>query len=184
MHREGLRWCQLQPCDLLAHLPRDARNGGRHVGHHALSCLETLQAGLAEPFLRRHGAHRVDVALAIPGHALPVATHAARHIDTVVGVADGAETLDDLIALCAEALGLVTCCVPLVFDRLQARDALRGTARATRCQLVVGPVEVLVPPRERLCRLGDRPMGRPLCDGHRSGDRLAQCMLPREESGE
>jgi hypothetical protein len=181
MQSAGLWGCQRQSLDLLAHIPRDELDRGLHFRNYPLGFLETFQAGLAEPFLLRNGADRVDVALDIPGNALPVATHAALQVDNVVGVADGADTLDDLRALCAEALVLVACCVHLVFDLLQARGSLRGAARATRDQLVVSPVEVLVHPRERLFRLGDSFVGSPLLHGHWSGDGLAQFMLHMEE---
>jgi len=54
-----------------------------------------------------NGADRVDVALDIAGNALPMATHAALHVNKVVGVADGANALGDLLALPGEARVLV-----------------------------------------------------------------------------
>ena len=85
--------------DLLAHIPRDELDGRLHFGHHALGFLDTLQAGLAEVFLLGNGADRVDVVLDIPRNELAVATHAALQVDKVVGVADGADALGDLLAL-------------------------------------------------------------------------------------
>jgi hypothetical protein len=181
VHGVGLRRRQRQATHLLPHIPRDELDGRLHGGHHTLGFLETIQARLAEVVLLGNRVDRVDVLLDIPRNELAVATHAALHVNKVVGVADGAHAWRDLLALCAEALVLVACCVHLLFDLLQARGSLRGTARATLGQLVVSPVEVLVHPRARLFRLGDRLVGRPLFNGHRSGDGLAQCMLPMEE---
>jgi hypothetical protein len=53
-------------------------------------------------------ADRVDVLLDIAGNALAVATDAAVEVDKVVGVADGTDTLADLLTLPGEALGLLT----------------------------------------------------------------------------
>ena len=78
-----------------------------HFGHHTLGFLETIQARHAEVFLLGNRADRGDMPLDIPRHELAVAPHAALHVNKVVGVADGAHALRDLLALGAEALGLV-----------------------------------------------------------------------------
>ena len=148
----GRRHVPLTP--LLAYLPRDARDGGLHVGPPALGLLETLQAGLAEVCVLGDGADRVEVALDIPGNALAVAPHTALQVDTVGGVADGAEALGDRLALSGEALGLVASRFHVLRHLLQARCRLWGTTWTTLCRLAVGVVEGLLHLRERLFRLG------------------------------
>src|SRR5262245_30249178 len=103
MHGEGLRWCQRQLLDLLADIPRDELNSGLHFGHDTLCFREALQARLAEPFLLRNGANRLDVMLDIRGNELAVAPYAALQVHKVVGVTDGTEALGDRLALSAEA---------------------------------------------------------------------------------
>ena len=104
VHGVGRGRRQVQLTYLLAHIPRDELNGGLHFGHHALGFLDPLHACLAEVFLLGNGADRVDVALDIPGNEFPIATHAARQVDKVVGVADGTDTLGDRLTLLGEAL--------------------------------------------------------------------------------
>ena len=107
MHGERLRRCQLQLLDLLTHLPRDELDGGLHCGHHALGFRDPLQARLAEAFLVSNGAKRADVLLDISCNEFAVATHAALHVHKMVGVANGADALRDLLALSGETLVLV-----------------------------------------------------------------------------
>lgn len=99
---------------LLTPIPRDALQGGRHGGPHALGWRAPLQAGLAAMGVRGNGAERGDVALAIPGPALAMATPTALHIDAGGGVADGAHAPGALLALPGEALGLVASRVPVL----------------------------------------------------------------------
>jgi hypothetical protein len=99
MHGEGLRQCQHQLFDLLVYIPRDELNGSLHFGHDALRFLNALEARLAEPFLLRNGADRVDVVLDILGNELPVATHTALQGNEVVGVANGTDALGDRLAV-------------------------------------------------------------------------------------
>ena len=75
--------------------------------------------------------------LDITGNELAVATHAALQVDKVVGVADGADALGDLLALPGEALVLLASGFHLLLHLLQARGRLWGTTRATLCRLVV-----------------------------------------------
>jgi hypothetical protein len=65
------------------------------------------------------------------------------------------------------ALRRVARCLQRVCDLLQACNALRRTAKATRCRLVGGQREVLVRPLVRLFCLGDRLGGSPLFGGQR-----------------
>ena len=103
----GLRRRQRQATHLLPHITRDALDGRLPCGHHTLGFLETIQARLAEMFLLGNRADRLDVLLDIPRNELAVATHAALSVNKVVGVANGAHALRDLLALCAEALVLL-----------------------------------------------------------------------------
>ena len=146
MHREGLRWCQRQLFDLLAHIPRDKRDGGLHFGHHALGFVETLQAGLTEPFLLRNGADRVDVALDISSNQLTVAPHAALQVDKVIGVADGTDALGHRLALPSEALVFVASRFRILLALLQARGRLWGTTWSTLGRLAMGIGEAVVSP--------------------------------------
>src|SRR5712692_9745966 len=107
VHGVGLRRRQSQATHLLPHITRDELDGRWHFGHYTLGFLETIPARLAEVFLLGNRADRVDVLLDIPCNELAVATHAALQVHKVVGVADGANALRDLLALCAEALVLV-----------------------------------------------------------------------------
>ena len=76
--------------DLPSHRPRDERDRGLHVGHAALSFPHPVQAGLAEPCVLRNGTHPRTRRLQIRSSEWAVATHAARDIDTVGGLAAGA----------------------------------------------------------------------------------------------
>ena len=164
VHGVGRGRRQVQLTHLLPHIPRDELDGGLHFGHHALGFLDTLQARLAELFLLGNGADRVDVLLDITGNELAVATHAALQVDKVVGVANGADALGDLSRAARRGAGArgerlsTSCC-----DLLQARCRLWGTARTTLCRLVVGVVEVLLHPLERLFRLARRPCAAARC---------------------
>jgi hypothetical protein len=181
MHGEGLRRCQLQLVDLLAHIPRDELNGGLHFGHHTRGFLDTIQARLAEVFVLGNGADRVDVALDIPDNELPIATHAALHVHKVVGVANGADALGDLFALPGEPLVLVACGLDILGHLLQARCRLWGAAWATLVRLAGGVVDTFLHQGERLCRLHNDLCGSPLFDGQWGRDRLAQFILHMEE---
>jgi len=85
--RRRRRQVQLTP--LLPHIPRAKLDGRLHFGHHALGCLDTIQARLTEMFLLGNSANRVDVRPDIIGNQLTIATHAPLQIDKVVGMADG-----------------------------------------------------------------------------------------------
>src|SRR5215471_5517995 len=123
----------------------------------------------------------MNLGMDITGNEFAVATHAALQIDKVIGMADSADALGDLLALCAEALVCVARYLQRVFDVLQACDALWRTARAALCRLVGGHREVLVRLLERRFSLGDSLGGCPLFGGQRDRDRLVQFMLHMEE---
>ena len=72
VHGVGHRRRQVQLLHLLPHIPRDKLDGRLHFGHHALGFLETIQARLAEMFLLRNGADRVDVRWISPAMSLPL----------------------------------------------------------------------------------------------------------------
>ena len=76
--------------------------------------------------------------LDIPGNELAVATHAALQVDKVVGVANGANALGDLLALPGETLVLVASGCHVLRHLLQARCRLWRTARTALLRLVVG----------------------------------------------
>ena len=56
---------------------------------------------MAAVFLSGADAHRVDLLVDMTSAELTVATHAALQVDNVISVADGADALGGLIALCA-----------------------------------------------------------------------------------
>ena len=64
----------------------------------------------------------------------------------MVGVADGADALGDLLALPGEALVLLASGFHVLRDLLQARCRLWGPARTTLCRLAVRVVKVLLHP--------------------------------------
>jgi hypothetical protein len=181
VHGVGPGRRQVQLPHLLPHIPRDERNGCLHFGHHALRFLDAIQARLVEPFLLSHGADYVDVLLDIPGNELAVSPHAALQVDKVVGVADGADALGELLTLAGEPLGLLASCVHFLLDLFQARRRLWGMPWTTLCRLAVGVIEVLVHPRERLFRLRGGLVGGTLFGGQWGRDGFAQLMLHMED---
>jgi len=78
-----------------------------HFGYDARGFLDPIHAGLAQVCLLGNGTDCGDVVLDIPSNELPVATHTARQVNKVVGVADGANALGDLLTLPGETLVLV-----------------------------------------------------------------------------
>ena len=162
----GHRWCHVALRDLWPHRPRDTREGRRHCGQHALGLLEALQARLAQPCVRGNGAHRVHRLVEIRRNALPSATHTARHIDTVVRLAERAETLCDLRALGAEAQGLVASPCRCLRERLQACGGLWRAPRTVVLRLAACALQWASPLRKPLVRLGGGLAGRPVLRGH------------------
>ncbi len=106
--------------------------------------------------------------LDIPSNELAIATHAALQVHKVIRVADGADALEDLLALCAEALVLLASSFHVLLDLLQPRHPLWEATWTALCRRVVGVVKVFAHVREPLCRLGDDLGGSPLFEGHRS----------------
>ena len=105
------------------------------------------------------------MALDIPSNELPVAPHAALQVDKVVGVADGADTLGDLLALFAEALVLVASGFHVLLHLLQARGYFWRAARARLCRFASGGVEGRLHPVACLFRLHNDRCGSPLFGG-------------------
>ena len=108
VHGEGGGRRQVELIDLLPHITRDERDGRLHFRHDTLGFLDALQAALAEPFVLGNSTNLLDVRLDIRGNELAVSTHTALKIDKMVGMADGADALGDLLALLGEALMLTT----------------------------------------------------------------------------
>ncbi len=128
-----------------------------------------------------NGANRVDVLLDLPRNELAVAPHATLQVHKMVGVADGAHALRDLLALLGETLVLVLRCYYILSSLLQAWSHLWRAPWTTLGRLTVGVVEALVHPLERLFSLRHGLGGSPLFDGQRRCDRVAQLMLHMEE---
>ena len=112
----GHRRRQIQLTHLLPHIARDELDGGLHFGHHALGFLNPIHARLAEAFVLRNRANPIDLRLDIPGNERAVSPYTALSIDKVVGVADSANALYDLLSLLADALGLLARGCRFLFD--------------------------------------------------------------------
>ena len=77
VHGVGRGRRQVQLPHLLAHIPRDERNGRLHFRNHAFRFFDALHAALTEPFVLGNGADGVDVLLEVPGKEFAVAAYAA-----------------------------------------------------------------------------------------------------------
>jgi hypothetical protein len=99
MHGVGRRLRQVQLTHLLPHIPRDELDGRWHFGYHTLSFRDPIQTRLAEVLLLRNRTNRVDLLVDITRYEFTVAPHAALQVDKVIGVADGADTLNWLRVL-------------------------------------------------------------------------------------
>ena len=139
MHGVGLARRQVELTHLLAHIPRDELDGGLHFGHHTLRFLDSIQACLAQTFLLGNGAEHVDVPLDITGNEFPVPTHPALQVDKVVGMANGADALGDLLALLGEAVMLVASGI-----RMTVRKA--GIASVGSSQLIWRSPPIIIVP--------------------------------------
>src|SRR5215470_11377258 len=137
VHSIGLRLPQVQLPHLLPHIPRDELDGRLHFGHHACGFGDAIEARRAEAFLLSNSANRGDVLLDIPRNELAVTTHAALQVHKVVGVADGANALGDLLTLPGETLVLLARGLHVLRHLLQARGRLWWAARTALVQLVV-----------------------------------------------
>jgi hypothetical protein len=96
-----------------------------------------------------------------------MATHAARQVDKVGGVADGTDTLGDRLTRLGEALVFIASGCDGLRHLLQAHCRLWRTTWTTLCRRTVSRVEVLVHPLQRLFGGLQRLCGSPLFGGHR-----------------
>ena len=172
--------CQVELLHLLPHLPRDERDGRLHFRHDALGFLDAFSAALAEPCVRGHGAHLLEVSLDVRGDQRAVSTHPALAIDTRIGVANAAEALGDLFALRGEVLVLTTGRFEHLLGVLQVHACLWGPARPALLRLVTRAWRVGLHPFELLPGFGDGLVCRPLLRGHGTGDRFDQLVLYME----
>src|SRR4029453_12474888 len=106
---------------------------------------------------------------------------AALQVDKVVGVANGANALGDLLALPAEALMLLASGFHFLPTLLQTWKHLWGASWTALCRLGVGVSKGLMHSLGRLFSLGDRLGGSALFDGQGGCNGLAQLMLDMEE---
>ena len=181
VHSVGHGRRQVQVTHLLPHIPRDARDGRLHFGHHTLRFRAPLQARRAALGLLGHSADRGDVLLELTGDELAIAPQAALQGHTVGGVANGAHALGDLLTLPGEPLVLVARGCHVLRHLLQARCRLWQAARTALVPLVVRVLEGLGHPVERLFYLRPSLGGSPLFGGHGRRDGLAQFLLYMEE---
>jgi hypothetical protein len=151
-----------------------------HFGHHPLGFIDSIEAGLAEPFLLGNGANRGDLLADIRGDELAVSTHTALQINKVVGVANGPDALGDLLSLLEEALVLVASRCNSLRHLLQTFTSLWGAPGAALVWLVESVVEALLNSVEHLFRLCDGLVSRPLFGSHWRGNGLAQLLLHME----
>jgi hypothetical protein len=96
-------------------------------------------------------------------------------------VADGADTLADLLALCAEALVLVASGCHVLCNLLQARCRLWGTTWTTLYRCAVSMVEVLLQPGQSLFGLCNGLVGSSLFGGQWRRNGLTEFMLHMEQ---
>jgi hypothetical protein len=99
-------------------------------------------------------------------HAFPMAPPTALHIDTVGRLAERADTLRALLALDADALGLLASPFPCLRELLQACGVLCRAPRTVFVRLAAGALQVSSPLRKPLVRLGGGLAGRPVLRGH------------------
>ena len=104
----------------------------------------------------------------IGGNELPIAPHAALQIDKVVRMADSTDTLSDLLALRAEALGLLASHFSVPLELLQAGGGLSGATRLPFCRRVARALRLSLYLIEPLLSLGGRLRSRPLLRGQRA----------------
>jgi len=168
VHGVGRGLCQVELTHLLSDVPRDKLDRRLHLGKHTLGFLDAIPARLAESFVLGNGAHRVNLRLDICGNELPIATHAALQIDKVVRMADSTDTLSDLLALCAEALGLLASHFSVPLELLQAGGSLSGATRLPFCRRVARALRLALYLLEPLLSLGGRLRSRPLLHGQRA----------------
>src|SRR5207253_826023 len=120
-----------------------------HFRNHTFRFGAALQAALTEPFVLGNGTDGVEVLLEVPGNEFAVAAYAALHVDTVVGVADGAHALGDLRTLRGEPLVLLASRVHVLLHLLHPRCHLGEAPWAALLRLLVGVVEGVSQVRER-----------------------------------
>jgi hypothetical protein len=135
---------------------------------------------LAEPVVWGTSTRLRDVLVDISGNEWAVSTPPTLQIDTMVGVAEGADAVGDVRALLGQARVFTTGCFERLCGVLQAHGRLWGAAWTARCGLVVRAVQRRLGVLELLPCCGDGLGGGPLCGGHRRADGLAAFMLPRE----
>src|SRR4051794_13248757 len=99
----------------------------------------------------------------------------------MVGLADGADALGNLLALRTDALTLWVCRLRFLGELLQACGGLWGTARSPIFRRVASALKLRLYMLKPLLRLGGRLCSRPLLGGHRAGGGFDQLMLHMEE---
>jgi hypothetical protein len=167
-HGKGHRWCHVQLTDLLPPLPRDERAGRLPFGHPTLGLRAPIEAGRAAAFWLGHGANPADLCSQISSNALAVAPHASLSITTMVGMAHGADTLGDLRALRAEALGLLVRGCRFLCDLGEADGGLWGATRTLFFRGGACALTLLLSLRQPLLRCGGHLRRRPRLGGHRA----------------
>jgi hypothetical protein len=113
-----------------------------------------------------NGAHCVNLLVDIRRNELPIATHTALQIDKVVGLADSADTLSDLLALGADALVLLASHFRFLLELLQACGVLWRAPRTVFLRLAACALQSSSHLLKPLLRLGGCFAGRPLLRGH------------------
>ena len=91
----------------------------------------------------------------IPGNELAIAPHPALHVDKVIRVANGADTLGDLLTLPGEAVVFLTSRFYVLSYLFQIRCRFCRTAWTTLCRLASGGMEPLLDLAEHVFRLHD-----------------------------
>jgi hypothetical protein len=167
--------------DLLAHIPRDQRDGRLHFGHDTLGFLHAIEARLAEAFLLGDGADRVDLVLDIADNQLPVATDPAIQVHAMVRLANGANTLANRLSRWREALALLASHCHLLFSLGQTWGALRRAPWTAPFWESAGTLGVCVYTVELRCSRRHGLLCGALLGGYGGHDSLAQLVLHMQE---
>jgi len=121
------------------------------------------------------------VPLDISGNELTVSPHPALKIDTMVGMADAADALSDLLALLSEARVLTTGRFACLRGLLQAHGGFWGPARTALFGLVTSALLASLHQFELFHSFSDGLVRSPRFRGHGTRDCFDQLVLHMEQ---
>ena len=170
----GHWWRQSQLPDLLPDILRGELDRGLHCGHHAFGFREPIQARLTEPFMLSNEANLVHLHSHICRNELAVAPHASLSIDKVVGMANGADALGDVLSLLTEALVLLARGYRFLGDLFETCGGLWGAPRTPFCRGIARALQLPLSWLKPLLRFSGRLRRCPRCFG-RPSPRMQWC---------